>query len=174
MAAIDSLVQDFLAQKHIAVAGVSAKRDDLPANGIVRLLRSRGYQVYAVSPHCTELDGEPCYPTIQAIPVVPDGVIVVTQPAVTMEIVQQCVDAGVTRVWMHDMRGTLPKFAKESGEKITSVSAEAVQLCRDNGIAVIPGSCPRQFIGDFGHKCMCWTLRLFGALEVPVRESKAV
>lgn len=167
MATIDSLVTDFLAQKRIAVAGVSTTRDELPANAIVRLLRSRGYEVYPVSPHSAEFDGAPCYPSIQAIPMVPDGVIVVTQPAVTLDVVHQCVDAGVKRVWMHDMRGTSPKFAKTSGEKVTSVSAEAVKLCQENGIAVIPGSCPRQYIGDFGHKCMCWTLRLFGALEAP-------
>ena len=173
MATVDSLVNDFLAQKQIAVAGVSTTRDELPANAIVRLLRTRGYEVYPLSPHCTEFDGAPCYPTIQAMPVIPDGVIVVTQPAVTLEVVQQCVAAGVKRVWMHDMRGTRPKFAKTSGEKVTSVSAEAVQLCQDNGIAVIPGSCPRQYIGDFGHKCMCWTLRLVGALEAPLENMAA-
>jgi hypothetical protein len=68
---------------------------------------------------------------------------------------------------MHDMRGTLPKFGKESGEAVSSVSQEAVRLCREHGITVIPGGCPRQFDGDFGHKCMRWMLQVMGALEVP-------
>lgn len=173
MATIDDLVKDFLAQKTIAVAGISATRDQLPANGIVRLLRSKGYQVYALSPHTATFDGEPCYASIQDMPSLPDGVMIVTKPAVTLEVVNQCVAAGVKRVWMHDMRGTRPKFAKTSGEQVTSVSAEAVQLCQANGVTVIAGSCPRQFIGDIGHKCMCWMLHVVGALDVPPVERMA-
>jgi len=62
MAAIDDLVKDFLAQKTIAVAGISATRDQLPANGIVRMLRSKGYQVYALSPHTATFDGSRAMP----------------------------------------------------------------------------------------------------------------
>jgi len=36
-------------------------------------------------------------------------------------------------------------------------------MCRENGIAVIPGDCPNQFLKpDFGH-AMMWVL--FGALS---------
>ena len=82
-----------------------------------------------------------CYPNLASLPLVPDGVVIVARPAVALAIVQQCIDVGVKRVWMHDMRGTLPKFAKENGAAQSSVSAEAVQLCREHDIAVIPGSC---------------------------------
>ena len=172
MATIDELVKDFLAQKTIAVAGVSLTRATA-ANNIYRTLRRKEYRVFAISPNTETFDGDPCYADIKSLPVVPDGVVIVTRPEVAEEIVRQCIDTGVKRVWMHDMRGTRPKFAKQSGEKMTSVSAEAVQLCRTHGIAVIAGSCPMQFIGDFGHTCMRWTLRLVGALEAPAVQAKA-
>ena len=98
---------------------------------------------------------------------VPDGVVIVTRPDTSLALAQQCVDAGVKRVWMHDMRGAFPKFAKESGQHTSSVSTEAVQLCRDHGISVIPGGCPQHFAGDVGHKCMRWMLQMMGAMEIP-------
>lgn len=166
MTTTNDLAREFLAQKRLAVVGVSGTRD-LPANHIYTLLRQRGHEVYAVSPTLATFADDPCYPNLTALPVVPDGVVIVTRPAVTLEVVQQCIAVGVKRVWMHDMRGTLPKFAKQSGDAQSSVSAEAVQLCRQHGITVIPGGCPRQFDGDFGHKCMRWMLQVMGALEVP-------
>jgi predicted CoA-binding protein len=166
MATVNDLAHEFLAQKRLAVVGLSGTRA-LPGNEIYLLLRGRGHEMYAISPNMETFEGDRCYPNLGALPCVPDGVVIVTRPEVTLEIVQQCIDTGVTRVWMHDMRGTLPKFGKESGEAVSSVSQEAVRLCREHGITVIPGGCPRQFDGDFGHKCMRWMLQVMGALEVP-------
>jgi hypothetical protein len=161
MPTIVESAREFLSQETIAVAGVSSTRP-LPANTIYRTLRSQGHRVYAISATSSSFDGEPCYPSIQALPTTPDGVVIVTRPAVTLELVQQCVAAGVTRVWMHDMRGSRPKIAKSSGEAMSSVSAEAVRLCQANGITVIPGCCPLQFVGDIGHKCMRWMFQVMG------------
>jgi len=166
MTTVNDLAREFLAQKRLAVAGISGTRD-MPGNHIYQLLRQRGHEMYAISPHLDTFDGDPCYPNLAALPVVPDGVVIVTRPEITLDVVKQCVETGVKRVWMHDMRGTLPKFAKESGQAVTSVSDEAVRLCHEHGITVIPGGCPRQFDGDFGHKCMRWMLQVMGAMEVP-------
>ena len=46
---------------------------------------------------------------------------------------------------------------------MTSVSQDAVQACRENGIQVIPGSCPNQFLKpDFAHSMMRGMWGLFG------------
>ena len=46
---------------------------------------------------------------------------------------------------------------------MTSVSQEAVRMCRENGIAVIPGTCPNQFLKpDFGHAMMRVMFRTIG------------
>jgi predicted CoA-binding protein len=165
MATVNDMAREFLSQKRLAVVGISGTRE-VTGNNLYKLLRQRGHEVYAISPHLDTFDGDPCYPELAALPIVPDGVVIVTRPEVTLEVVKQCVDVGVKRVWMHDMRGTQPKFAKESGQALTSVSDEAVRLCREHGVMVIPGGCPRQFDGDFGHKCMRWMLHVMGALEV--------
>jgi hypothetical protein len=42
-----------------------------------------------------------------------------------------------------------------------------VEMCKANGIAVIPGSCPNQFLKpDFGHAMMRGLWRMFGFLNV--------
>jgi hypothetical protein len=51
---------------------------------------------------------------------------------------------------------------------MTSVSQSAVEMCRANGIAVIPGACPNQFLKpDFGHGMMKGMWRLFGFMNYP-------
>ena len=67
MAKIDHFVQDFLAQKVIAVVGVSDKRET-GANRNYKTFKGRGYQVYAVNPHLSTFDVAQCYPTLKSIP----------------------------------------------------------------------------------------------------------
>ena len=63
-------------------------------------------------------------------------------------------DLGITRVWMHRSFGG------------GSVSAEAHELCRANGIASIAGGCPLMYgaTSDGGHRFMRFFAGLFGAL----------
>lgn len=162
MSKIDSLVQDFLAQKKIAVVGVSDKRET-GCNSNYKKFKSTGYKVYAVNPRITQYDGDPCYPDLKSLPEKPDGVFILANPQVTEQIVQECVELGIKRVWMHCMMGTKPGAAAN----MTSVSPSAVKMCRDNGITVIPGSCPNQFLKpDVGHGMMRVMWRAFGFMSV--------
>jgi len=158
MSQIDPLVQDFLAQKKITVVGVSDKRET-GCNLAYRKFKETGYAVSAVNPHLTTFEGDPCYPDLKSIPEKPDAVFILTSPSVTEQVVQQCVDLGIQRVWMHCLMGTKPGLAAN----MTSVSPEAVRLCRENGITVIPGACPNQFLKpDFGHAVMRVMFRTLG------------
>jgi uncharacterized protein len=158
MSKIDTLVEDFLAQKKIAIVGVSDKRDT-GCNLAYKTFQKNGYQVYAVNPHISTYAGVPCYPDLQTIPEKPDAVFILTSPQVTEQIVQQCVELGIKHIWMHCMMGTKPGLAAG----MTSVSQDAVQVCRENGIAVIPGSCPNQFLkADLGHALMRVMFRTIG------------
>ncbi len=158
MAKIDELVKDFLAQKKIAVVGVSDKRET-GCNLGYRKFKAAGYEVYAVNPRITTFEGDPCYPDLKSIPETPEAVFILTNPQVTEQVVQQCVELGVKRVWMHCMMGTKPGLAAG----MTSVSQEAVKMCRENGITVIPGACPNQYLKpDFGHKVMRVMFRTLG------------
>jgi predicted CoA-binding protein len=162
MSRIDELVRDFLAQKKIAVVGVSDRRDT-GCNLTYRKFKAEGYTVYAVNPRIPIFDGDKCYPDLKSLPEKPDGVFVLASPKISEDIVRQCVDLGISRVWMHCMLGTKPGL----GASMTSVSQQAVDLGQRHGITVIPGSCPNQFLKpDFGHAAMRGLWRTLGFLKV--------
>ncbi len=162
MAKLDNMVQDFLALKKIAVVGVSDKRDT-GCNLAYTKFKENGYQVYPVNPHITTFKGDTCYADLKSIPGKVDAVFILTGPRVTEQVVQQCVELGIKNVWMHCMMGTKPGLAAG----MTSVSQSAVEMCKANGIAVIPGTCPNQFLKpDFGHSMMRGMWKLFGFLNV--------
>ncbi|MCA9953461.1 MAG: CoA-binding protein [Anaerolineales bacterium] len=151
MSSFEESARDFLAQKRIAVAGVSRNPSET-ANGIFRTLRDKGYEVFAVNPHADSVEDGPCYPNMQAIPGGVDGAILVTTPEQSTQVVQDCVAAGVPRVWMHN-----------NTWMGSSVSEEGTAVCQENGITVIAGGCPMMFFDPF-HKCMKWVLDKMGRL----------
>ena len=152
MSQFNSNAKEFLAQDRIAVAGVSRAKTDAAANGIYRALRESGHHVFAINPKAEEVEGDPCYPNVQSIPGGVDGVVIVTRPELTEQIVADCVQANVPRVWMHN-----------NGFMESSVSQAAVEACRENKIVVIDGGCPMMFL-EFGHKCMKVVLGIMGRL----------
>ena len=151
-------IRDFLAQKRIAVAGVS-RSGQSAANAIYKKLRSAGYTVFAVNPGADSVEGDTCYPDLKSIPGGIDAVMAATHPKATEAIVHECADLGIRRVWMHQSFKVLG----------TSISEDAVRFCRDRGISVIPGACPMMFYGpvDVAHWCARWLLQATGSLPKP-------
>ena len=145
MTRIPDSIAFFLQGRRLAVAGVSRDRAQ-PANAIFRRLKASGYEVFPVNPKATEVEGEACYRDLAAVPGPIDGVMIATAPGASVEVVRQCADLGIRRVWFH----------RSIGEG--SVSEEAVKECAARGIESIVGGCPLMFCEpvDFGHKCMKW------------------
>ncbi len=162
MAKVDEMVKSFLGQKKIAVVGVSDKRET-GCNLAYKKFKESGYQVYAVNPRISTYEGDACYPDLKSIPARPDAVFILANPKVTEKVVIECAELGVKHVWMHCMMGTKPGLAAG----MTSVSPSAVDYCQANGIEVIPGTCPNQFLKpDFGHAMMRGLFRTFGFLNM--------
>ena len=155
-ATLRTRVQDFLAQKRIAVAGVSRDTSHHPVGNLIyERLRKTGHDVFPVNPNMTTFEGVTCYPDLRSIPGGVDGVVIITRPEVTKQIVEECGEVGVPRVWMHQSVG--------AG---TSVSKDAVDYCTAHHIDVIAGACPMMFGPgvDFPHACMREILRLLRRL----------
>ncbi|HQU72713.1 MAG TPA: CoA-binding protein [Calditrichia bacterium] len=148
MAAVPEKIAAFLAGKCLAVAGVS-RNPQQPANAIFKKLRGSGYDVFAINPNADAVEGEVCYPNLALVPEKPDGVVIATHPKISSEIVRQCGEAGIKNVWFH----------RSFGEG--SVSAEALEACRQWDLDPIVGGCPMMFCEpvDIAHKCMRWFLR---------------
>jgi len=134
----------FLANRRIAVTGVSRTPDKHGSNVVYKRLRERGYDVFAVNPNAETVEGDHCYPDLRAIPGGVDAVVIGTRPATAEETMRECADLGVSHVWMHRSFGA------------GSVSDAAASYGREHGISVIDGGCPCMFdpTADLGHKAM--------------------
>lgn len=146
-------VATFLRGKRFAVAGVSRSGRE-PSNAIFKRLRECGYEVFPVNPATSDIAGETCYPDLRSVPGPLDGVMIVTPPKASTDVVRQCAELGVTRVWFH----------RSFGEG--SVSPEALAACRAHQITPIVGGCPMMYCGgvDVFHKCMRWWLARSGKI----------
>ncbi|MGO8793750.1 MAG: CoA-binding protein [Candidatus Sulfotelmatobacter sp.] len=126
------IIEDFLAQKRIAMVGISRDPKNFSGMLFAELCR-RGYDVVPVNPNAPEVQGKRCFARVQDIQPPVEAALLMTSPEVTEAIVKDCAAAGITRIWMYRAGGT------------GAVSAKAVQFCQENGIAVVPGECPFMF-----------------------------
>jgi hypothetical protein len=148
---VPSAVAGFLGCRRLAVAGVS--RDPRQAaNAIYRKLLASGYDVVPINPRATEVEGAACYPDPRSLPEAPEGLIVASPPAASLDLVRQCAECGIPRIWFHRSIGA------------GSVSEEAVRECREREIACIVGGCPLMYCEpvDPFHGCLRWVLRWGG------------
>src|SRR6187549_3123771 len=96
-------IKEFLDQKRIAVAGVSRNQNHHPVGNLIyRRLKNSGHDMFAVNPNMQNYEGDRCYSDIQSIPGGVDAVVIITRPEITEQIVKDCHEAGVRRVWIHE------------------------------------------------------------------------
>ncbi|MGE0200271.1 MAG: CoA-binding protein [Candidatus Melainabacteria bacterium] len=117
-------MEEFPTLKTWAVVGVSADASKY-GNKIYLDLRNAGYTVYGVNPKLETIEGDPCYPSLAALPVVPEVVNVVVPPQLGEQVVQDCLDRGITRIWFQ------PGAESES----------AVAKAEKAGMAVVHDAC---------------------------------
>lgn len=150
-------IEDFLAQKRIALVGVS-RNQATDSGKLFEELCRRGYDVVPVNPHTTEVQGQRCYARVQDIQPHVDAVLLMTPPEVTDTVVRDCAEAGIRRVWMYRATGK------------GSVSPKAIAFCQEHGIQVVPGECPFMFLPDAGgiHRFHGFFRKLTGRFPRPV------
>ncbi len=117
-------IEDFAGRRRWAVVGASRDPEKYGHRVFASLLRA-GYEVYGVNPNAVEVLGQPIYPSLAALPEKPEVVNIVVPPAITEEIVRECAELGLQRVWI------------QPGAE----SAAAVQYCLDHGIEVVWDVC---------------------------------
>lgn len=121
---MQDLIEEFMAQKRFAIVGATADTKKY-GNEIFRNLISRGYEVYPVNPRLEELEGTKCYPTLSDIPVKVDVVDFVVPPPVTEQILKECKELGLERIWLQP----------------GSESEAALTFCNVNNLKVVHSVC---------------------------------
>ena len=145
------IIQDFLAQKRIAIVGVSRDPKDFSASLFQEFVK-RGYDVVPVNPNAPEVLGKRSFSRVQQIQPPVDAVLLMTSHEVSEAVVADCSQAGVQRIWMYR--------ATAAG----AVSPKAVDFCREHGIRVVPGECPFMFLpGNGFHAIHGFIRRIVGS-----------
>jgi predicted CoA-binding protein len=158
MTTVKEAASAFLANKRIAVTGVSRAPQGHGSNAVYKRLRARSYEVFAVNPNADEVEGDRCYHHLRDIPGGVDAVVIATRPESAEDTMHACSELGIKSVWMHRALG------------LGSVCDEATVYGRDHGITVIDGGCPLMFdpAGDVGHKIMRFVLTRTGKVPKTV------
>ena len=142
-------VEEFLAQKKIAVVGVSRKKTKF-GNAIYRELKQKGYSVFPINPNIKEYDGGVCYPDLYSLPEKIDAVVINVPPAQAEKVVKEAKETGVNKVWLQQ----------------GSQSETAVKYCEENGIDCVSNECILMFAqpSAFIHRAHKWVWDVFGKL----------
>ena len=143
------VVEDFIAQKKIAVVGVSRKKTKF-GNAIYKELKQKGYNVFPINPHINNFEGDTCYPDLLSLPEIVEAVIINVPPAQTEKIVKEAKQAGINKVWMQQ----------------GSQSEAAEQYCKENGIEYVSNECILMFAqpSAFIHRAHKWVWGVLGKL----------
>ena len=121
---MDKVAQEFVAKKRIAVIGASRSGKKF-GNAAYKELKQRGYQVFLVHPEAKEIEGEPCYPSLDAVKDKVDGVFVSVPPAQGVQVLQQASQAGLKNVWI-----------QQQGD-----SPQMLAVGKDLGLNLVHGKC---------------------------------
>ena len=112
--------------KSVAMVGVSAN-PARPSNFVATYLlsSSAAFDVYFVNPMADEILGEPCYPTLADLPVVPDMVDVFRKPDDLPEVAEEAVEIGASSYWA----------------QLGLWSVDAARIANDAGLDVVMDRC---------------------------------
>jgi uncharacterized protein len=156
---IKEAASEFLANRRVAITGVSRDPQNHGSNVVYRRLKERGYEVFAINPNAEEVEGDASYHDLRSISGGVEAVVIGTRPEIAEQTMRECAELGIKHVWMH------------RGPGAGSVSEEAANYGREHGITVIDGGCPCMFdpTADLGHKVMRFVFTLNGNVPKEVR-----
>jgi len=95
---LDAQIDAFLAGTPFAVAGASASRHKY-GNRVLRCYWQRHRIAYPINPQRAEVEGVRSYPSLSQLPEAVHGVSLVTQPEVSLTIVDEALALGIRHFW---------------------------------------------------------------------------
>ena len=149
MAVTGESIRQFVADKKIAVVGVSATGKGFGSFAYSEL-KKKGYRVMAVHPTASAVNGDPCWPNLASLPEPVERALVVVKPEAAEAVLREAADAGVRRVWLQ--QGAESPAALRVGEEL--------------GLEVVHGQCILMFADPVGplHGVHRWIWKLIGKI----------
>ena len=114
----------------VAIVGASRRAGSV-GQAITRNAAAGGFtgRLYAVNPHATEIAGTACYPSVDALPEVPDLALIAVPAAAVCDVARDCGRRGVRALVV-----ITAGFDQQSG-------AQLLSICRQYGMRLVGPNC---------------------------------
>jgi predicted CoA-binding protein len=142
-------IDHFVEGRTLAVIGVSAKGKGF-GSAAYKELKTRGYKVLAVHPTASTIQGDPCWPSVGALPEKVERLLVSVAPSASEQVVRDAAAAGVRQVWL------------QQGAE----SPAALAACEELHLNVVHGHCILMFAGPVAsfHRFHRWLWNVLGKI----------
>ncbi|MDA3821400.1 MAG: CoA-binding protein [Bacteroidales bacterium] len=150
---MNKTIDKFLEKREIAISGVSPKKGNW-GQTLMKELTKNNYTVFPINPNHDEVEGVPCLNTVTYLPESVENLILAVNPERAREIISQCDNTGLKRVWLNQGVGD------------GAYSAQAVELLREKKLEYVYGFCPMMFFGKGIHKMHYWFKKNLGKTPV--------
>jgi acyl-CoA synthetase (NDP forming) len=121
--------------RSIAVVGVSQNPNGFGAATVERLSAFTG-QLYRVNPRYAIIGEHRCYPSVSALPEVPDCVVIATARDMVESIARECAEAGVGGVIIY-----ASGYAETGSADGAALQERLAALSQDSGMRIIGPNC---------------------------------
>ena len=124
--------------RSVAVVGVSSSNIRFGGTSFLIRLKQRGFTgaIYPVNPKLTEFEGLKAYPSIKALPEIPDLVIISIPGKGVPQALKDCISRGVKNV--HIFSSGFYETGLEEGRKLDQ---EITEIIRNSDLNVIGPNC---------------------------------
>lgn len=114
-----AIIEEFLAPRKLAIAGVSRNEKKF-GHEVFKELSKKKFDVCPINPNATEIAGIKCYPSVSDIPEDYRHLLILTKNEETDQILRDAANKGITHVWVQQMSNTREsrKIAEENNIKM--------------------------------------------------------
>ena len=120
-------IEKFLEPRKMAIAGVS--RDPKKFGyAIYKELKTKGYQVFPINPHVDQIEGEPCFHAVSALPLDIRNLLIITPKTQTMQVVKEALEKGIDNIWIQQTSEKKEVLDYLKGKDINLVYKECIMM----------------------------------------------
>ncbi len=118
-------IDTFLAQKHIAIAGVSRNQRKF-GSVVFKTLHEKGFTLYPVNPNMESFEDKKCYATIADLPEEVTALAISTKPEATKKLIEDAHSKGIAHIWL--LQGSADQALLESVQGDSVISKECILM----------------------------------------------
>lgn len=120
-------IKEFLAQKNLAIAGISKTKNKF-GNTIFKELKKKNYHLYPIHPEMKEYEGIDCFPEVNSLPEEVSGIIICTKPDKAEKLANEAIEKGIKHIWLQQGAQNKATLKMAEQNNINLITKECVLM----------------------------------------------